>query len=177
MFWDQSVKLMMTEQWQHLRRNLTDETFINSWWGKRHATFLSSCSDGVKKKTPKTWHFSYGSGQVVALVKQKSWFNPRSLWHAKASLSQILTPRVFLCFWVNWRWNPVGSALPLLCDYECEGESRNRKTFPNQPYSSLNLPNPGLVCWFGSSVLPLPLNAVLQPASPHRPPVFPTFTD
>lgn len=51
----------------------------------------------MKRLSEKKLHFSYGSGQMVALVKQRSLFNPRRLWYAKVSLSKIVNLRVSLC--------------------------------------------------------------------------------
>lgn len=51
-----------------------------------------------EKKTP--LHFSYGSGQVFALVKQRLWFDPRPLWYAKESLGKIIKP----CGEIQWGW-------------------------------------------------------------------------
>lgn len=71
MFWDQSVKLMMTEQWQHLRRNLTDDTFINSWWVKRYVTFLSSKKQKNNMKFL-IWLWSSGcSGKTKVVVQSQ----------------------------------------------------------------------------------------------------------
>lgn len=86
----------------------------------------------------------------------------------------------------EWTWGGIqwGSLLPLLCEYVCEGECRNRKTLPNKSVFVPKLTcvhtmyeNPGLICWYGSCIILLPLNGVLHPASPDRSPALPTFSD